>query len=261
MDFENILYSKDAGIARMTVNRPEKRNALNRATRLEMISALEDARQDAEVKVLILAGAGGKSFIAGSDLTELSTFTPLEMENFMATIAQQFYTRFEHLEKPVIAMIDGLCLGGGLEVAMACDIRIASEISRFGQTEILLGIIPGGGGTQRLARLVGTGKAKELIFTGNLIDAAEALRLGLLNHVCTADKLEETVMTMAGRIARQSPLALKWAKKVINAGQEVGLSRGLDYEALAECLLFTSQDREEGMKAFFEKRDPQFKGL
>jgi len=260
MDFKNIIYKKENGIAQMIINRPEKRNALNRATRLEMVSALEDTERDSSVRVLIVSGAGGKSFISGSDLTELSKFSPLEMEEFSSTLAQRFYTRFEQLDKPVIAMIDGLCLGGGLELALACDIRIASDSSRFGQPEILIGIMPGSGGTQRLSRLVGIGKAKELIFTGKMIDAAEAFRIGLINQITPPDKLEETVMSIAKHISEQSPLALKWAKKSINIGQETSLSVGLDYEALAECLLFSSKDRNEGMKAFFEKRKPQFRG-
>ena len=260
MDFENIIYKKGDGIAHIIVNRPDKRNALNRAARIEMVEALEDAKNDAAVKVLILSGAGGKSFIAGSDLTELSKYSPLEMEDFMATLAQQFYTRFEQLDKPVIAMIDGLCMGGGLELAMACDIRMASDSSKFGQPEIMLGIIPGGGGTQRLPRLIGVGRAKEMVFMGKVIDAAEAYRIGLVNQVCSSAELEETVMAAAKQLARQSPLALKWAKRSINAGQESGLSMGLAYEALVECLLFTSRDHEEGIKAFFEKRKPEFTG-
>jgi len=260
MAFDYIMLEKQNAIANIIINRPEKRNALNRATRLELIEALKDVENDPVVKVLILSGAGGKSFIAGSDLTDLSTFSPLEMQEFLATLGQRLYTQFEELEKPVIAMINGLCLGGGLELAMACDIRIASDTSRFGQPEILLGIIPGGGGTQRLARLVGVGKAKELILTGNLIDAQEALRLGLINQIAPASELADMVMSMAQHLAKQSPLALKWAKKSINMGQQTGLSIGLDFEALVECLLFSSQDREEGIKAFFEKRKPQFKG-
>jgi enoyl-CoA hydratase len=260
MEFANILYRKDDGIARMVVNRPEKRNALNRATRLEMAVALDDAQADGSVRVLVLSGAGGKSFIAGSDLYELAGLSALEMEAFMASLAQRFYAKFEALDKPVIAMIDGLCLGAGLELAMACDMRIASEASRFGQPEILLGIIPGGGGTQRLPRLVGPGKAKELIFTGSLIDAPEALRIGLVNRICPQNELETLVIGLAGQMAQQSPLALKWAKRAVNMSQESGMNVGLDYEALAECLLFTSQDREEGMRAFFEKRSPVFKG-
>lgn len=260
MNFDHIIYRKEKGIARLIINRPEKRNSLNRATRLEMVSALDDTQSDKSVKVLVISGAGGKSFIAGSDLTELSTFSPLEMEEFTSTLAQRFYTRFEQLDKPVIAMIDGLCLGGGLELALACDIRIASDSSRFGQPEILIGIMPGSGGTQRLSRLVGVGKAKELIFTGNMIDAIEAFRIGLVNQISLSDKLEEMVITLARRIVEQSSLAIKWAKKTINVGQEMSLSAGLGYEALAECLLFSSKDRQEGMKAFFEKRKPKFTG-
>lgn len=260
MEYKNILYNKDDGIALVVINRPEKRNALNRATRVEMMDALEDTKADPFVRVLIISGAGGKSFISGSDLTELSEFGPLEMEEFMATIAQQFYTRFEQLDKPVIAMIDGLCLGGGLELAMACDIRIASDSSKFGQPETFVGIIPGGGGTQRLPRLVGVGKAKELIFTGNMIDAREALRIGLINQMVSVDELENIVMSMAKQIVEKSPLVIKWAKKAINTGQETSLSMGLSYEALAECLVMSSKDTKEGMKAFFEKRKPKFKG-
>ncbi len=260
MDFENIIYKKADGIAQMIVNRPEKRNALNRATRLEMASALEDTKKDPAVKVLIVSGAGEKAFISGSDLNELSKLNALEMEEFCSTLGQRFYTRFEELDKPVIAMIDGLCLGGGLELALACDIRVASNTSRFGQPEMFIGIMPGSGGTQRLARLVGIGKAKELIYTGEMIDAEEAYRIGLVNQISTREGLEKVVMSLAGRIAKQSPLALKWAKKSINMGQETGLTAGLAYEALAEALLFTSKDREEGMKAFFEKRKPEFTG-
>ena len=260
MDFNNIIYKKDAGIAQLIINRPDKRNALDRATRMEMAKAIDDVQSDAAVKVLVISGAGGKSFIAGSDLTELSKYTPLEVEDFMSTLAQRLYTRFEQLDKPVIAMIEGLCLGGGLEVAMACDIRICSEGTKFGQPEIGIGIMPGGGGTQRLPRLIGIGKAKELMFTGTTIDAAEALSLGLVNQVCPPDKLQETVMALAKKITNQSALVLKWIKRSVNMGQEAGVRVGLDYEALAECLLFTSKDREEGMKAFFEKRKPVFTG-
>jgi len=261
MDYENIIYKKEKGIAQLIINRPDKRNALNRATRLEMVDALEATRADSEIKVLVLSGAGGKSFIAGSDLTELSRFSPLELEEFLSTLSQRLYTRFEELEKPVIAMIHGLCLGGGLELAMACDIRIASNISQFGQPEILLGIMPAGGGTQRLARLVGAGIAKELILTGTLIDAEEAFRLRLVNRICAPDALESVTMEMAGRIAKQSPLAVKWAKKSINMGQDVGLTAGLAYELMVECLLFSGKDSREGMQAFLEKRKPVFKGV
>ena len=260
MDFENILYKKANGIAWMVINRPEKRNALNRATRLEMAKVLEDTEKDPLIKVLVISGAGDKSFIAGSDLTELAKLTPLEMEEFSSTLGQRFYTRFEELDKPVIAMIDGLCLGGGLELALACDIRIASDSSRFGQPEMFIGIMPGSGGTQRLSRFVGMGKAKELIFTGDMIDAIEAFRIGLVNQVLPSVDLEAAVKGMAQRIAKQSPLSLKWAKRSINISQEMSLSMGLAYERLAESLIFSGKDREEGMKAFFEKRKPEFSG-
>jgi enoyl-CoA hydratase len=260
MDFENIVYEKDNTIARITINRPEKRNALNRAARLDMAKALEDAEADSDVRVMILAGAGGKAFVSGSDLNELAKLDAIGMEDFSSTLGQRFYTRFEQSFKPVIAMIDGLCLGGGLELALACDIRMASDTSRFGAPEMFIGIMPGSGATQRLARLVGYGKAKEMILTGDMIDAAEAFRIGLVNHICPADDLEEEVMKMAGRMAKNSPLALKWAKKSINLSQEVGLTAGLSYEILAESLLFTGKDRAEGLKAFFGKRKPEFSG-
>jgi len=260
MDYNNIIYTKDKGIAQIIINRPDKRNALNRATRVEMADALEDTRADPEVKVLVLSGAGEKSFIAGSDLTELSTFTPLELEGFLGTLAQGLYTRFEQLEKPTIAMIEGLCLGAGLELALACDMRFASNSSKFGQPEIMLGIIPAGGGTQRLARLVGSGTAKELIFTGSMIGAEEAFRIRLVNKLCPPDELESVTMEIAGRISKQSPVAVKWAKRCINMGQDVSLTAGLAYEAMVECLLFSGEDAREGMQAFLEKRKPVFRG-
>jgi len=260
MEFENILYKKQEGIAQIIINRPEKKNALNRAARLEMSRALDDVRQDESVRVLVLSGAGGESFMAGSDLNELAELSPIEMESFTTTLGGGFYSQFEQLDKPVIAMIDGLCLGGGLELALACDLRIASESSRFGQPEIMIGIMPGSGGTQRLSRLIGVGKAKELIFTGIMISAEEALRIGLVNYVVPKGELEERVMKVARQIAKHSPLGLKWAKRSINMSQEMNLSSGLAYECLAECLLFSSHDRQEGMRAFLEKRKPHFTG-
>jgi len=260
MEFENILYKKQEGIAQIIINRPEKKNALNRAARLEMSRALDDVRQDESVRVLVLSGAGGESFMAGSDLNELAELSPIEMESFTTTLGGGFYSQFEQLDKPVIAMINGLCLGGGLELALACDLRIASESSRFGQPEIMIGIMPGSGGTQRLSRLIGVGKAKELIFTGIMISAEEALRIGLVNYVVPKGELEQRVMKVARQIAKHSPLALKWAKRSINMSQEMNLSSGLAYECLAECLLFSSHDRQEGMRAFLEKRKPHFTG-
>lgn len=260
MNYQHIIFTKESGIARIRINRPEKRNALNRGTRLEMADAVQNVKADTQVKVLILSGEGDKSFIAGSDLTELSQFSPLELEKFLETLGQGLYTRFSQLEKPTIAMVNGLCLGAGLELALACDMRFAAHNAQFGQPEILLGIIPGGGGTQRLARLVGVGLAKEMIYTGATIDAEEAYRIGLVNKIKPHAELETVTMSVAAKIAQKSPLALKWAKKSIDLGQDMNLNAGLAYEALVECLLFTSNDRNEGMRAFFEKRTPQFKG-
>lgn len=260
MEFSEIIYAKKEGIARITVNRPEKRNALNMAARAQMAEALRDVEQDPEVRVLVLSGAGGKAFVAGSDLQELAARGALGMAEFASTLGQRFYTRFEELPKPVIAMIDGLCLGGGLELALACDLRVASERSRFGAPEMFLGIMPGSGGTQRLPRLIGYGKAKEMILTGEPIDAAEAHRIGLINRLVPPERLEEETLAVARSLMRHSPLALKWAKQAINTTQETGLRVGLAFEALAEALLFTTRDREEGIRAFLEKRPPRFTG-
>ena len=257
---ENILFSIQDGVALLTVNRPQVRNALDRATRREMVAALDQVESDDKIRVLVLAGAGEKSFIAGSDLSELAGYSPLQMEHFMATLAQRFYTRFEQLDKPVIAMIDGLCLGAGLELALACDLRLASDRSRFGLPEIKLGIMPGGGGTQRLPRAIGLARAKEMIFTGALWPADQALAAGLLNRVCPPEQLQEQVMALAQEMCELSPLALKWAKRSLGASQETNLGAGLDYEAMVECLLFSSQDRAQGMEAFLNKRKPRFSG-
>ena len=205
-----------------------------------------------------MTGASDKAFISGSDLNEFGRMSPLEAYEFMDTLAQRLYTRLEQLDIPVIAMVNGLCLGAGCEVAMACDLRIASETARFGQPEVNLGLMPGGGGTQRLTALVGPGKAKELIFTGDIIDAREALSIGLLNRVVPASELRSKVMEMAHKIAGKGAFSLKMAKRAIQIGQEVGLTPGLAFEALSEVACFTSPEKEEGIEAFFAKRKPQF---
>ena len=258
MEFENIIFKQEGRVAFLSINRPEKRNTLNLATRKEIIQVLDKVSADPEVGVLVLSGEGDKAFIAGSDLNEFGRMNPLEAHQFLDTYAQRLYTRFEELDIPVIAMIHGLCLGGGCELAMACDIRIASDKAKFGQPEILLGIMPGSGGTQRLPRLVGQGMARELIFTGDVIDAAKAQRIGLVNRVVPPEELEATVMKMAEKIAQKGALSLKMAKRSMRMGQEVGLTAGLAYEALAETSLFCSPDKEEGINAFFEKRKPEF---
>jgi enoyl-CoA hydratase len=260
MGFKNVLFEMAEGIATIVINRPEKRNALNRETRLELIEIMEEIKRDPKIRVLILTGAGDKAFISGSDINELKEMTPLEMYNFVTTLAQKLYTDLGNLDIPVIAMINGLCLGGGCELAVACDIRIAADAAKFGQPEVLLGIIPGGGATQRLPRLIGMGRAKELIYTGNLIDAKEAERIGLVNKVVPQEKLKEEVMSLARNIAEKSPVILRMAKKAINGSSESTLNMGLSYEAMVECLCFSTEDRKEGMDAFFEKRKPRFWG-
>lgn len=260
MELKNTIYTKEEGIATIVINRPDKANAVNRDTRRELRSILEDIKADSSIRVLIVTGAGDKFFMSGSDLTDLKELSPLDMYNFMTTIGQQLYTDFESLDIPVIAMVNGLAYGLGTEFALACDIRIASENARFGQPEISLGFIPGGGGTQRLAKLVGIGRAKELIYTGGTIDAKEAERIGLVNKVVPKDKLEETVKELAQKIASKSPVAIKIAKKAMNKGTQAGLDVGLALEVLAECLCFTTEDHKEGITAFLEKRAPKFTG-
>ena len=258
MDFENIIFERDDRVGMLTISRPEKRNSLNKATRLEIVKVLDEVSQNKDVGVLVITGAGDKAFISGSDLNEFGRMTPLEAYDFMYTLAQRLYTRLEELDIQVIAMINGLCLGAGCEIALACDIRIASHSAKFGQPEIKLGIMPGGGGTQRLTQLVGPGKAKELIFTGDIIDADEAAGIGLVNRVVETSELRSIVMELAKKIASRGAFSLKMAKQSINTGREIGLTAGLAYEALAEVACFTSEEKQEGMNAFFEKREPIF---
>jgi enoyl-CoA hydratase len=260
MSFKNVIFERTEGIATIVINRPEKRNAINKETRLELLQIMEEIKGDKNIRVAILTGAGDKAFISGSDITELKKLTPLEMYNFTTTLAQKLYTDFGNLDIPVIAMINGLCIGGGCELAIACDIRIAADTAKFGQPEVLIGIIPGSGATQRLPRLIGMGKAKELIYTGNLIGAKEAERIGLVNKVVPQDRLKDEVMSLARNIAEKSPVILRMAKKAINRSNESTLDMGLAYEAMVECLCFSTEDRKEGMNAFLEKRKPKFSG-
>lgn len=260
MDLQNIIYEKEEGIATITINRPQKRNALNRATRMELRRVLEEIRSSDEIRVLIITGAGEKAFIAGADIPELEKMNQWDMMDYLSTLSQQLYTDFGNLEIPVIAMINGYCFGGGLELALACDIRIASEDASFGQPEIRFGIMPGGGATQRLPGLVGPAVGKELMFTGRIINAQEALRIGLVNRVVPRDKLREVVWELARDIAKKSPIVLKLIKRSVNKGLQAPSDIGLAYEALAECLCFTTEDHEEGLSAFLEKRKPNFRG-
>lgn len=262
MEFENIIYTKEKekGIARVIINRPAVRNAFNRTTRIELKQAVEDIERDKDIRVAIITGAGGKAFVAGADIGELKQHTPLTIEEQISTIGQRLYTDIENARVPFIAMISGFCLGGGCELAMCCDIRIASENSRFGLPEILIGIFPGSGGTQRLPKIIGWGRAKELMYTGRMIDAAEAERWGLVNRVVPVDKLEETVNQLAEEIASKSPVAINLLKKTINQAMYTDLAAGLACERGNFSLLFTTEDHIEGMEAFLEKRKPEFKG-
>jgi enoyl-CoA hydratase len=254
MDYENIIFEKEENIAIITFNRPEAMNALNNQTRAEFRAAIDDVASDDEVKVLILTGSG-KAFVAGSDIKEFNATTPFAAHNIM-----RLGEMVEKLEKPVIAAVNGFCLGGGNEIAMGCDIIIASEKAKFGQTEINIGIIPGGGGTQRLPRLIGVGRAKELIYTGDIIRAEEADRLGLVNRVVPMDELMPAAKELAKKIATKSAAALKLAKTAINRGMQTNLESGLKYEYELYSLSLSLEDKLEGVNAFLEKRAPKFVG-
>jgi len=258
MVYQNILLETNERISTLTINRPDKRNALNQATRDEILQALNSLNRSAETRVLIVTGAGDKAFIAGADIGEFEGRTALTQRESMK--GSRIFDALEDFPKPVIAMINGFCLGGGMELALACDIRIASDGAKLGQPEINLGIIPGGGGTQRLTRLVGEGKAMELILTGDLIDAVEAKAIGLVNDVVPARELQDRVRGLAGRIAEKSPIALRMAKEAVKTASRLNLREGLDRETDLFSLTFASEDKTEGVRAFLEKRKPDFKG-
>jgi len=260
MAYEHVLYTKDNGIARITINRPEARNALNMKVREEIRDIVSELQKDKDVRVAIFTGAGDEAFISGADISIFKNASPLEIETFASTLGQALYTSLENLDFPVIAAVNGYCFGGGLELAMCCDIRIASEKAKFGQVEINVGIIPGGGGTVRLPRLVGVGRAKEMIFTGKTIDAAEASRIGLVDRVVPYDKLEAEVDQLAAAILKKSPVLIKLAKKTINKAMYTDLASALNYEKSMFSLCFTTEDNAEGINAFLEKRRPEFKG-
>lgn len=258
MVYQNILLETKDRISTLTINRPDKRNALNQATRDEILHALDSLQASADSRVLIVTGAGDKAFIAGADIGEFEGRTPLTQREAMK--GRRIFDAVEEFPKPVIAMINGFCLGGGMEFALACDLRIASDRAKLGQPEINLGIIPGGGGTQRLTRLVGEGKAMELILTGDLIDAAQAKTIGLVNEVVPAAELRNHVVALASRIAEKSPIALRMAKEAVKTASRTNLREGLDRETDLFSLTFGSEDKAEGVRAFLEKRKPDFKG-
>ena len=256
--YETLLVEKRDRVAFITINRPEKRNALNIKTREEGAQVLDALRDDESVGVVVFTGAGDKAFIAGADIAEFAGRTALTQRDVM--VARSLFNAIDNFPKPVIAMINGYCLGGGCELALACDLRIASETASFGQPEINLGIIPGGGGTQRLTRLVGEGKAMELILTGEIINAHTAYTIGLVNVVVPAADLEAKTMEVANRIAEKSPVALRMAKEAVKLASRSNLDEGLRREVDLFALCFSSEDKDEGVKAFLEKRKPVFKG-
>ncbi|HEX8453297.1 MAG TPA: enoyl-CoA hydratase-related protein [Longimicrobium sp.] len=255
---ETVRIERDGAVAILTVDRPEKRNALNAAVRRELIAALDELRDDAEVRVLVLTGAGEKAFVAGADIAEFAERTPLEQRAAMT--GRRVFDEIAAYPKPVIAMINGFALGGGCELALVCDLRIAADTARLGQPEINLGIIPGGGGTQRLPRVVGTGQAMRLVLTGEIVDAAEALRIGLVDLVHPAAELRERTLEMARGMAGKSPVALQMAKSAVRAAAEMPLAAGLAYETELFATCFASDDKREGVAAFLEKRPASFTG-
>ena len=256
--FDTLLFERRERVGVITINRPEKRNALNIQTRAEGAAILDQLRADDSVGVVVLTGAGDKAFIAGADIAEFAERTAITQREVM--LERSLFNAIDTFPKPIIAMINGYCLGGGCEVALACDIRIAGDKASFGQPEINLGIIPGGGGTQRLTRLVGEGKAMEMILSGEIIDAQTALAIGLVNQVVASEQLEARTMEIANRIAEKSPVALRLAKEAVKLASRSNLDEGLRREVDLFALCFSSEDKNEGVSAFLEKRKPQFKG-
>ena len=248
----------DGRVAVLSVNRPEKMNALNAEVREGLFRVLDDLRHDEDVRVLVITGTGDRAFIAGADIGEFKDAGAVEQYRSMQE--GNIYSLMEEFPKPIIAMINGYCLGGGCELAMACDIRIASDRAKLGQPEVNLGIIPGGGGTQRLPRLVGEGRAALLIMSGMLIGANEAAQIGLVDRVFPGDDLREETLRIAAAIASKSPIALQAAKESILAARRMPLDEGLKFERAWFGLLFSTEDKNEGVDAFLSKREPQFTG-
>jgi enoyl-CoA hydratase len=255
---ETILMEREGRVALLTVNRPDKLNALNDQVRVDLLAALAEIEPDDGLGVVVITGAGEKSFIAGADIGEFAGRSPFDQREAMRS--PRIFDVMASFPKPVIAMINGFCLGGGCELASSCDLRIASEKARFGQPEINLGLIPGGGGTQRLPRLIGLGNAMRLVLTGDMIGAAEAKDIGLVEMVVPHEELRARTLELAGKIASKSPLTLKVAKEAVRASQKLAIEDGIAYERDLFCLCFSTEDKEEGVKAFLEKRPAQWKG-
>jgi enoyl-CoA hydratase len=259
-DWKNVQVEKGEAWALVTLNRPKVLNALSRELLEELDAVISWVEQDEEIRVLIITGSGEKAFVAGADITELRQIPSATEAERLARFGQQLFSRIENLPIPVIMAVNGYALGGGCELAMAGDIILASDRARFGQPEINLGVIPGYGGTQRLARRVGTGTAKYLCMTGEMIDAQEAARLGLVQKVVAADQLLDEAKRLAKQLAQKAPIALRYIKKAVDIGTETDLSAGLNLEASYFGLTFNTDDRVEGMDAFLEKRPPRFTG-
>jgi len=255
---ETILVERAGRVAILTVNRPDKLNALNEQVRTDMLAALAAIESDDAVGVVVITGAGEKSFIAGADIGEFAGRKPFDQRHAMRS--PRIFDVMAAFPKPVIAMINGFCLGGGCELAMSCDVRIASDRARFGQPELNLGLIPGGGGTQRLPRLVGLGHAMRMVLTGDMIGAAEARELGLVELVVPHDELRARTLELAGRMAAKSPLALRVAKEALRASERLPVEDGIVYERDLFCLCFSSADKEEGVEAFLQKRPAHWQG-
>jgi enoyl-CoA hydratase/carnithine racemase len=255
----NVLYEKKGAVAYVTVNRPNVLNALNTPTWKDLRMAFEDARDDTAIRGVILTGGGNKAFIAGADIAELAHLTAFEAEQ-SSRLGQEVLDLIENLGKPVIAAVNGFALGGGCEAAMACSIRIAVDTAKFGQPEVALGLIPGGGGTQRLPRLVGKGRALPLILSGEMISAQEAYRIGLINEIAPAPDLITRAEAVLKKIASNAPIAVKFALEATNKGLETSQSEGLLLEASYFGLCAATEDKQEGTSAFLEKRAPQFRG-
>src|SRR5580658_9305194 len=260
MSFQFLSFEPDAdGLALITINRSEKLNALNQTVISELGEAFRVVREDASVKALILTGAGEKAFVAGADIGEIAKLDAIEAER-ISRRGQEIFRALETLRKPSVAAINGFALGGGLELAMCCSIRIASPNAKLGQPEVKLGIVPGYGGTQRLPRLIGRGRALELLLSGDSIDAAEAYRIGLVNGIAAQSDLIATAKQWAGRVAANGPLAVALTMESVDCGLDGGLDAGLRFEAVAFGLTAASEDRREGTNAFLEKRKAVFTG-
>ncbi|HYF16235.1 MAG TPA: enoyl-CoA hydratase-related protein [Ramlibacter sp.] len=261
MAYETLLLDIVDGVATLTLNRPEAMNAITQRLKDELGAALTALEADPAVRVLVLTGAGEKAFCAGADIKERSGTEPTPAEFFARQQAtHRLFTRIEQFSRPVVVALNGVAFGGGAEIALCADIRIAADTAGFGLTEVNLGVIPAGGGTQRLPRLVGAAKAKELIFTGARLKAPEALALGLVNRVVPAAELRDATRELARSIAAKPPLAVRFAKQAIDKGLQADLQTAMDFELYAAAILFDTEDRKEGMRAFVEKRAPVFTG-